>query len=83
MRHTKQKHTRARTHRRGEVVEAWHRMGGWYEATIDKILADGLVEVTGADGDTTDRVKRRKKIRPILVPSPDPLSRVESRSIGP
>jgi hypothetical protein len=30
---------------RGEKVEAWHRTGGWHEATIHELLADGSVKV--------------------------------------
>ena len=53
--------------RRGEVVEAWHRTGGWHKATIHELLGDGSVKVAWADHDPTDRIKKRNKIRPVLV----------------
>lgn len=53
--------------RRGEVVEAWHKAGGWFGATIEEILGDGSVKIVWADADPTDRIKKRKKIRPISL----------------
>ena len=49
----------------GEVVEAWHKAGGWHRASIQELLADGSVKLVWADGDPTDRIKKRKKLRPI------------------
>ena len=53
--------------KRGELVEAWHKTGGWHKATIHELLGDGSVKVTWADDDPTDRIKKRKKIRPVRV----------------
>ena len=43
--------------------------GGWMVklvwASIQELLADGSVKLVWADGDPTDRIKKRKKLRPI------------------
>jgi len=49
----------------GEEVEAWHKTGGWHGACIAELLEDGSVLVAWQDGDTTDRTKTRRTIRPV------------------
>ena len=52
------------------MVEAWHKAGGWFGATIEQILDDGSVKIEWADADPTDRIKKRKKIRSVSLPGP-------------